>query len=92
MCDIDNGIDKRCNNGQGGGSELYFFNFLKDQFTILNGEATAITASLTETWKYAIKGDGNTLNAPLVGDNKTGPPRLDDTTVTAFLLLVAANT
>mgnify|MGYP003673930812 CR=1 FL=1 len=91
MCDIDNGIDKRCNNGQGGGSELYFFNFLKDQFTILNGEATAITASLTETWKYAIKGDGNTLNAPLVGDNKTGSSVCTQTLVAQFFGTSASN-
>tara|TARA_R110002020_G_scaffold110866_6_gene256146 strand:+ start:2748 stop:3272 length:525 start_codon:yes stop_codon:yes gene_type:complete len=84
MCDITNGIDKRCNSGQGGNAELYLFNFEPDQFTIVDGEATAVNANLTEVWSFYIKGDGNTLSAPLLVDAKLGSSVCTQTLVAQF--------
>lgn len=73
-CDISVGAnrDKVCNNANGGNSELYLFKYIEDAFTIANGVATAINIALTVVYKYDIRGDGNTLSAPLIGDSLTG--------------------
>ena len=65
--------DKACKNTNGGNSELYLFNATENPFTIADGVATAIDASLTVVYKYDIKGgDGNTLSSPMVVDQVTG--------------------
>ena len=72
MSDISAGRLKTDDFLQGGVREIYFFNYLDDAFTVSANVATAINASLTACYKYAIQGDGNTLTESVATDKKTG--------------------
>lgn len=75
MCDIAIGAnrDKACNNGQGGTSEFYFFNYVDNAFDVTNGEATALNGLTGQTvYKYVIEGDGNPYTQNSVTDAKVG--------------------
>ena len=72
MCDIAAGRAKTCDNLQGGVEELYFFNYIDDAFTVVANVCTAINVGLTDTYKYVIQGDGNTLTESNVSDKKVG--------------------
>ena len=63
---------RKCNASNGGSAEFYPYNFVEDAFTVVDGVATAVNSSLTEVFKYEIKGDANIFNAPLTGDENTG--------------------
>ncbi len=74
-CDIkvDTSIGDDCNTGQGGVSYFYPFPFLENAFTVVDGEATAMDAGLTAAYSFAIAaGDGNSLEQPMIVDQKTG--------------------
>lgn len=71
-CDITAGRVKGCKDTIGGMSNVYFFNFVPDAFTVANGVATAINPLLTEVFKYELIGDGNSLAQSMVGDRNTG--------------------
>lgn len=72
MCDIASGRARTCDSLQGGVSEIYFFNYVKDAFGVVANVATSIDAGLTTVYKYEIQGDANTLTESVVVDKKTG--------------------
>lgn len=74
MCDIAIGanLDDNCTNGQGGLEEFYPFNFVADAFTVVDGVATSMSASLTTAYKYVNGSDSNTFTDVLLADKKTG--------------------
>jgi hypothetical protein len=82
-CDIAIGANRvqPCNNTQGGNEVFYPFNFVTDAFTVVDGIATALSASLTVAYKYEISGDGNTLTQSSVSDYKTGTSVVTQTLV-----------
>lgn len=71
-CDITAGRSRTCKVGTGGVAEIYLYNYLEDSFTVTDGVATAMNASLTEAFKYELEGDLNTLVESMVGDRNTG--------------------
>lgn len=74
-CDIAIGLNrgKSCNNSQGGTEEFYFFNYIDDAFTVVDGEATALNGLVAQTvYKYVIEGDGNPFTQSSVTDAKVG--------------------
>ena len=83
-CLITSGRSKACKDGLGGQSTLYLYNSLEDAFTVLNGEATAMNASLTAAYAYPLEGDGNTLEQSMVSDRNTGT-RVNTQTLTIVL-------
>lgn len=74
MCDIAIGanLDDNCTNGQGGVEEFYPFNFVDNAFTVVDGVATSMSASLTTAYKYVNGSDNNTFTDVLLADKKTG--------------------
>ena len=83
-CLITSGRSKACKDGLGGQSTLYLYNSLEDAFTVLNGEATTMNASLTAAYAYPLEGDGNTLEQSMVSDRNTGT-RVNTQTLTIVL-------
>lgn len=71
-CDLTAGRSRTCKSGSGGVAEVYLFNYLADPFTVVDGVATGMNASLTEAFKYELEGDLNTLVESMVGDRNTG--------------------
>jgi hypothetical protein len=66
-------LGDKCNNQQGGASYFYPFPYLKDAFTVVGGEATAVNVLLTEAFSFAIAaGDANSLTQPMTIDGKIG--------------------
>ena len=72
-CDIAIGVnlDDNCTNGQGGVEEFYPFNFVDDAFTVVDGIATGINATLV-AYKYVNASDSNVFTDVLLADKKTG--------------------
>lgn len=89
-CDITKGRNKQCKSSLGGNANLYLFNFLKDPFTVLNGEATAMNVLLTEAYKYELEGDLNTLVQDMVSDRNSGTTVNTQTIVAALKQIDAA--
>jgi hypothetical protein len=71
-CDIASGRVRPCKQSLGGLGKLFLFNYVENPFTIVDGEATAINASLTTVYEYYIEGDGNNVSESLVPDRNTG--------------------
>lgn len=71
-CDITAGRLKGCKDAIAGTSKVFFFNFVENPFTVVNGVATAINPLLTEAFQYDLIGDGNTFVESMVGDRNTG--------------------
>lgn len=71
-CDLTKGRARICKEQLGGTTILFLFNFVKDPFTIVAGEATAINVLLTTVFQYDLEGDGNPLTESMVGDRNTG--------------------
>ncbi len=90
-CDLTKGRDKVCKDGLGGQSTLYVYNSIEDAFTVVDGEATAINAGLTEVFKYELEGDGNTLEQSMVGDRNTST-KVNTQTLTTILKKMDAAT
>ena len=90
-CLLTSGRAKVCKDGLGGQSTLYLFDSLPDAFTISNGEATAMNASLTAAYAYPLEGDGNTLEQSMVGDRNTSS-RVNTQTLTITLKSMDAAT
>jgi len=90
-CDITQGRLKVCKNSLGGNTSLYLFNYVADPFTIVDGEATAINALLTEAFKYELEGDSNTLVEDMVTDRNTGTT-VNTQTLNVVLKKIDANT
>ena len=88
-CDITSGRARQCKKFLGGQSSLYLFNFVDDPFTIVAGEATAISPSLTTVYEYVLEGDGNTLVENMVPDRNTGT-RVNTQTLTIVLKGISA--
>ena len=70
--DLSVGIGAVCDTSQGGMSAFFPFNGLVDAFTVTDGVATAMNASLTAAYKYVIAGDNNTFTDEEMSDKKTG--------------------
>ena len=90
-CLLTSGRAKVCKDGLGGQSTLYLFDSLPDAFTVSNGEATAMNASLTAAFAYPLEGDGNTLEQSMVGDRNTSS-RVNTQTLTITLKSMDAAT
>lgn len=71
-CEITQGRTKGCKNTIAGTSKVFFFNFVENPFTVVDGVATAINPLLTEAFQYDLIGDGNILAQSHVGDRNTG--------------------
>lgn len=72
MCDLleSNRGDKCATSA--GNSYVLFWNKVDAPFTVVNGEATAINAALTEVYKYAIVPDTSTFEAVKTVDATAG--------------------
>jgi len=90
-CLISNGRVRACKDSLGGQSTLYLYNSLEDAFTVVDGEATAMSSSLTSAYKFELEGDGNTLEESMVGDRQTGT-RVNTQTLTINLKAMDAAT
>jgi hypothetical protein len=90
-CNITQGRAKACKDKQGGVETLYLFNYVKNPFTVANGEATAINPLLTEIFEYIVEGDGQTLTENLVADRNTGSS-VNTQTIVATLKGINADT
>ena len=90
-CLISNGRVRACKDSLGGQSTLYLYNSLEDAFTVVDGEATAMSSSLTAAYKFELEGDGNTLEESMVGDRQTGT-RVNTQTLTINLKAMDAAT
>jgi hypothetical protein len=71
-CDITAGRLKACKDAIAGVGKVFFFNFVENPFTVVNGIATAINPLLTTVFQYDLVGDGNSLAQSMVGDRNTG--------------------
>lgn len=77
-CDITAGRpETECKDSLGGNSSIYIWNWSDvgdDPFTYdpATGLATAINASMTEVFEFALKGDNNTLSQEVATDRNTG--------------------
>lgn len=71
-CDITQGRTKSCKNAIAGTSKVFFFNFVENPFTVVDGVATAVNPLLTEVFQYDLIGDGNSLAQSMVGDRNAG--------------------
>ncbi len=60
-CNLTVGRDRVCKDALGGLKEVYLYNELADSFTVVAGEATAMDAGLTASYKYELEGNLNTL-------------------------------
>ena len=90
-CDITSGRAKVCKDGLGGQSTLYIYNGLEDAFTVVNSEATAVNAALTQVFAFPLEGDGNTLEQAMPGDRNTST-RVNTQTLTTILKKMDAAT
>lgn len=71
-CDITSGRTKGCKDAIAGTAKVFFFNFVENPFTVVNGVVTAINPLLEEAFQYDLIGDGNTFVESMVGDRNTG--------------------
>ena len=71
-CDLTKSRGKLCKEGISGNSTIYLYNDLREPFTIVDGEATAMNAGLTENYSYELVGDANTLEQSMVGERANG--------------------
>ena len=71
-CDITAGRLEPCKNTIGGLRNVYFLNFNKDAFTIVDGEVTAFDVSVTQAFRYELKADGNNYEEGFSSDKNTG--------------------
>jgi hypothetical protein len=71
-CNITKGRKEPCKDTLGGIKAAYFMDYLDDAFTVVDGEATAINAGVSEVFKYELRADGNNLVESPVSDRNTG--------------------
>ena len=71
-CDITAGRSKPCKTHLGGVQKLYLFNYEEDPFTVVAGECTALSASVTESFEYDLVGDGQVLTESKPSDRSAG--------------------
>ncbi len=71
-CDLTQGRTKGCKDAIAGTTKVFFFNYLENPFTVVNGVATAINPDLVEVFQYDLIGDANTFVESMVGDRNTG--------------------
>jgi len=71
-CDLTAGRTRPCKESLGGLGKLYFFNYVENPFTVVNGVATAINPLLTEAFEFDLEGDGNNVSESLVSDRNAG--------------------
>ncbi len=71
-CVFTSGRTEPCKDSIGGLKAAYSIDFVEDSFTVLAGEATAIDAGVTVTYKYVLNSDANTFNEPSTGDRESG--------------------
>lgn len=90
-CDITKGRSKVCKSGIGGVSKLFLFPWIEDAFTVTDGVATAINASITSVFEYELEGDGNTLAENMPSDRNTGTT-INTQTLTVILKKIDAAT
>ena len=83
-CDITQGRSKPCKKYLGGVQKLYLFNYVEEPFTIVAGEATALSADLTVAYEYDLVGDGQVLAENFVPDRAAGTT-VNTQTTTAIL-------
>lgn len=91
-CDITQGRTKSCKNAIGGMSKVFFFNFIENPFTVVDGIATAINPLLTEVFQYDLIGDGNSLAQSMVGDRNTGTSANTETLTLALQKMTKEDT
>lgn len=70
-CDISSGRVRPCKDGLGGNSTLYLYNELVDPFTVVDGEATAMSVALAEAWEFELEGDLNTFEQSMEAPRDT---------------------
>lgn len=88
-CDLTKGRAKSCKSGVAGVSSIYFYNFLLDSFTVVDGSATAMNVGLTAAYEYKIEGDLNTLVESMASDRNNGTS-INTQTITASLKQISA--
>lgn len=71
-CLINSGRTIPCKDTLGGLVAAYFINYVSDAFTVVDGEATAINVSVTESFKYELRNDGNIFTESPVSDKNSG--------------------
>ena len=71
-CVLTSGRTEPCSDAIGGIKKLYLLDYVEDSFTVAAGEATAISASVTEVFEYELLADGNTLVETFTEDRNAG--------------------
>lgn len=71
-CVLTSGRTEPCKDSIGGIKAAYAIDYIEDSFTIVAGEATAINAGVTVTYKYILNHTENTLTETPTADNDTG--------------------
>lgn len=71
-CAFTSGRTEPCFDSIGGLKAAYSIDFVEDSFTITSGEATALSGSVTVTYKYNLNSDENTFNEPATADKSAG--------------------
>ena len=69
---LTSGRTEPCRDAVGGIKAIYLSDFVENAFTVSAGESTAISASVTEVFKYELLADGNTFVETFTADKNTG--------------------
>ena len=70
-CDITAGRNRACKTSLGGNSVIYLYPELADSFTVVAGECTAMSSSLTVAYKFELEGDLNIFTESMPSDRNT---------------------
>ena len=71
-CNLTSGRTEPCRDAVGGLKAIYLLDFVEDSFTVAAGEATSISADVTEVFKYELLADGNTFVETFTADQNNG--------------------
>lgn len=84
MCLLTSGRTEPCSDGIGGNKKAYFINFVENAFTVTSGEATAISADVTEVFEYELLNDSNTFTETFTQDINAGTSTYEQVLVLAL--------